>query len=131
MLRKNDLKVYEKVKKYMLENMDFSGRDIPEDQQQRRPWFTCWKIFQSEKTWEINTYNTFIAFDSWIRGLCSTLDIYPVYCKSAADYVAEWREMTPEEREKMDDETGDRLFVEICFRTFQKAFAEEAANIQK
>ncbi len=126
MLKKNAPEVYAKVKKYMLENIDFSGRGISEKLQQMRPFAMVRQIFHEEKSWEIRTYSERAAFESWIRGLASVFEIYPVYCKTAADYVADWLEMSADEREAMSDDHGDRLFIEICWLAFFNACIEEA-----
>lgn len=125
MLKKSDPAVVDRAKKYMLENMDFSGYDIPEILQKSRPWGQLRLIFLDEKSFEIRHDGEKAAFDRWLRGLCSVLNIYPVFCSKAADIVADWRGMTAAEREHLGDDAGDRQFIDICYLAFRLAEMEE------
>lgn len=73
--------VNQTIRKYLLDNMDFSGYVGYFDGMDTEPktntekTLAIWKIFQSEKGWEVDRIGKQAAFINWLQGLASAMTV--------------------------------------------------------
>ena len=73
--------VNQTIRKYLLDNMDFSGyvgyfegMDT-EPKTDTEKTLALWKIFQSEKGWEVDRIGKQASFINWLQGLASAMTV--------------------------------------------------------
>lgn len=66
-------------------------------------------------------FKQYNAFEDWVRGLPSELDILCLYCGSAVEVVGNMLDETEEERNKFTEGQAENLLIKLCYRELKSA----------
>ena len=118
MLKTNNKKVRESIKKWIVDNYDGEGYDL-EAKDFREICENIKSIFEKEKNsrracWCLED------FKQWVEGLPSILNTSPLLC-DGVDILGDILEETEEERSKYDDSQAWDLMASLIFREIDKA----------
>lgn len=136
MLRTNSKKAKENIRKYIMENVDFSG--YIEDGEKEPETFVevateILNICDAEKFYTAGRYrNDFEKFLEWTQGLPAALDTCYWYNRSAVDDLAVILEETEEEKPKAktnnqyldQEEKAGLLLTRLIYRELTAAAAK-------
>ena len=123
MLRSNSKAVTEKIKKWILENVDFSGYD---------EWATldcsnyrdvCRALLETcEKEKFYSRYPSKAAMlEDWFCGLPSVLDTaHYIYRANAVDMLGEWLEETENEKARYSESDAEKMISRLLIREILK-----------
>ena len=122
MLKTNSKKAKENIKKYIMENFDFSGYESNEKVAPETYKDICKCIYDTmmkEKFYskEVNNYET---FKSWCQGLPSMLDTCYYYNRSAIDDLKIILEETDEETNKFTESDAEEKLTYLLYREITK-----------
>lgn len=118
MLRTNNKKVKESIKKWIVDNYDGEGYGL-ETKDFKEICENIKNIFLKEKSsrracWCLKD------FKEWCEGLPSILDTWPLLC-DGVDILGDILEETEEERSKYDESQAWDLMASLIFREIDKA----------
>ena len=122
MLRTNCKKAIENIRRYIVENVDFSGYDRGVDVSDwKAVKKEIWNIYTDEVgKWREKQIGRQNAFFEWCQGLPSVLDTCHYYNRSAKNDVAEILEENEAEKEKYTEEEAEKLLTWLIFRELSK-----------
>lgn len=118
MLKTNNKKVRESIKKWIVDNYDDEGYDLKAENF-KEICENIKSIFLKEKSsrracWCLND------FKEWCEGLPSILNTWPLLC-DCVDILGDILEETEEERSKYDESQAWSLMASLIFREIDKA----------
>lgn len=127
MLRTSSKKVKEKIKAYLINGFEDSGRysDKDKDIALYRYDEVCdevliafyEQIIEFDKGYYTSPKsNLFDGFVYWVSGLCDEINSIYYYKPIAKDIIAEWLEETEEEKNKYSEEQAERLITSLLWR---------------
>lgn len=118
MIRSTKKEVKQAIREYLLDNMDFSGYGLDENEMTATEKIRkCYDIFKEEKGYEIPRVGERQAFIDWLQGLASTLTV-AFYYDDQRRLLGEWLHNTPVENAKYDDLQVSNMFWWLCCREF-------------
>lgn len=120
----NNKNVREKIQKYLLDCMDFSGYIgyglDAEPENDREKVLACYNIFKTEKEWEIPRIGERKAFQDWLQGLASALTVDYTYYDQGK-LLENWLEVSEAEADRMVESD---TFWNYCTRAFFEMLRE-------
>ena len=119
MLKTNNKKVRESIKKWIVDNYDGEGYGL-ESKDFREICENIKRIFEKEKSsrracWCLED------FKEWGEGLPSILDTWPLMTDEVINILGDILEETEEERSKYDGSQAWNLMASLIFREIDKA----------
>lgn len=127
MLKTNSKKARENVRAYILRGYDPSNyHETPENPTFAQVAADVWATFTSEKSHDLQRYNTQEVFADWCSGLPSIIDTCYYYNRSAVDDLGAILEETEEERNRFSESEAAQLLSLLIFREIQKEVAKNA-----
>ena len=118
MIRSTKKEIKQAIREYLLDNMDFSGYGLNENEMTATEKVRkCYDIFKEEKGYEISRVGERQAFIDWLQGLASTLTV-AFYYDDQRRLLGEWLHNTPAENAKYDDLQVSNMFWWLCCREF-------------
>lgn len=127
MLRSNSKAVSEKVKAWILENIDFSGYDELENVNTADFPAVCRALLETcEKEKFYSSYPCKAAMMAdWFQGLPSMLDTaYYIYRANAVDLLGEWLEETESEKARYNESDAEKMINHLLIREILKGAAK-------
>ena len=127
MLKTNSKKAIENIKKYIVNNFDFTNYEdyIPQEKPETFSEIAqfIYKCFIEEKRYNNDSYRyseQAIFFD-WCSGLPSVIDTCYFYNRSAIEDLAVILEETKAEKEKYSEADAEKLLTNLIYRELKKA----------
>lgn len=123
MLRTTKKEVKEKIRAYILENMDFTGYigydgyPDTEPKTDGEKVILCRDIFRYEYRYNIRGMGEYHAFREWLCGVPSALTVELSYY-GARHILESWLEETEEESSRFDDSKMMDQFLHLVAREF-------------
>ena len=126
MLKTNSKKAVENIKKYIVDNFDFSGYD---DGTTKEPETFAeiakfiYNIFIEEKRYNNDNfkYSEQAIFADWCAGLPSVLDTCYFYNRSAVEDLGAILEETDAEKARYSEADAEKLLTSLIYREIKKA----------
>lgn len=122
MLRTNSKAVNEKIKSYILENVDidYINEFFKVDENDYTEICGCiLQICEKEKFYQ-RYKSRFDMFKDWCQGLPSALNTLYYYNVSAVDLLGDILEQTEEERSKYSESDAEELMTKLLYRELSK-----------
>lgn len=122
MLRTNCKKAIENIRKYIIDNFDNSGYELPTASDFSEVAKQIYNTFYSEvgKYNEKRRMSRQESFAEWCSGLPSILDCCYYYNRSAIDDLKVILEETNEEANKYTEEKAENLLTNLIYREITK-----------
>ena len=122
MIRSNSKKAIENIRKYIIENADFSSYDMETPTEWKAVAETIMHIFYDEIVkHEKRMYSYQQMFENWCSGLPSALNTLYYYNRSSVSDVAKILEETEEEAKKYTETEAEKLLTYLIWREIYKA----------
>ena len=119
MLRSNSKKVIEKVRSYIVDEIDpdyFGLAEAPD-------FLTACKLIltacENEKQYS-RSRSGFETFRDWAQGLPTALNTCYYYNVSAVNLLADWLEETESEKEKYSESEAEEMITRLIYRELTK-----------
>ena len=104
---------------YLAERANYDGFQLGRDAAQVLPYI--WRIFQSEKKWEIGRYGAPAAFRDWAAGLALGGLFCYMYNRSAVDDLGAILEETDAEKARFTESQAEDRLTGMLYRLIEKA----------
>lgn len=123
MLKSNSKAVSEKIKKWIMENVDFSGYDEWESLDTSNHQAVCKALLETcEKEKFYCSYPSKAAMlQDWFCGLPSVLDTaYYIYHCNAVNLLGDWLEETESEKARFSESDAENMINRLIIRELLK-----------
>ena len=123
MLRSNSKAVVEKIRKYIVDEIDpdyFGLAEAPDFPSACKLILTA---CENEKRYS-RSRSGFETFKDWAQGLPTALNTCYYYTVSALDLLADWLEETDSEKEKYSECQAEEMITRLIYRELAKGAAK-------
>lgn len=123
MLRTTSKAVINKIRAYIVENVDHEYFELTENPDFPTACKLILQACQNEKRYQ-RYNNGFEMFKDWAQGLPTAFDTCYYYNVSAVDMLADWLEETDTEKSKYSESEAEERITHLLYREITKGAAK-------